>query len=72
MAFASPRRRSEGAMPRATYAPSPAVPNSTHARSLAKEIGILTGDPGVDDAGRREWKRTAILNMAEASRVSCP
>jgi hypothetical protein len=42
------------------------------ARSLAKEIGILTGDPGVDDAGRREWKRTTILNMAEASRVSCP
>jgi hypothetical protein len=36
MAFASPRRRYEGAMPRATYAPSPAVPNATRFKELGK------------------------------------
>jgi hypothetical protein len=40
------------------------------ARSLAKGIGILTGDPGVVDAGRRERKRTVMLNVVEASGVS--
>jgi hypothetical protein len=37
-----------------------------------KEIGILTGDPWVDDAGCREQEHTAILNVVEASRVSQP
>jgi hypothetical protein len=50
----------------------PLYPMPHDSRSLAKEIGILIGDPGVDDARRRERKRTAILNVVEASRVSCP
>jgi hypothetical protein len=41
--------------------------------SWRKEYGILTGDPGVDDAGRREQERTALPHYVDkASRVPCP